>query len=74
MLPRLPTVRPGKGRPLPSPLPVPSLPPACLTTGFDESNSLSGWDLPQPAGQREGFPSRGEQEQNKISSGPRLER
>lgn len=28
----------------------PSL-PACLTTGFDESNSLSGWDLPQPAGQ-----------------------
>lgn len=35
----------------------PSL-PACLTTGFDESNSLSGWDLPQPAGQRQGFPWR----------------
>lgn len=38
----------------------PSL-PACLTTGLDESNSLSGWDLPRPAGQREGFPCRSSQ-------------
>lgn len=39
-----------------------SLPPSPgLTTGFDESNPLSGWDLPQPAGQREGFPCRSRQ-------------
>lgn len=42
------------------PRPAPArclLPPSPrLTTGFDESNPLSGWDLPQPAGQREGFP------------------
>ena len=38
----------------------PSL-PVCLTTGLDESNSLSGWDLPKPAGQREGFPCRSSQ-------------
>lgn len=46
------------------PRPAPArclLPPSCLTTGFDESNSLSEWDLPQPAGQRQGFPCRSRQ-------------
>lgn len=47
------------------PRPAPArclLPPSPgLTTGFDESNPLSGWDLPQPAGQREGFPCRSRQ-------------
>lgn len=50
----------------------PSL-PACLTTGFDESNSLSGWVLPQPAGQREGFPCRSNRATSAVGLGWRGE-
>lgn len=61
--PGLPTSRLGSVRPPPSLLPAPSLPAACFTAGFDESNSLSGWDLPQPAGQGEGCRSRRHRQQ-----------
>ncbi|XP_058299649.1 rho guanine nucleotide exchange factor 19 [Hylobates moloch] len=37
---------------------------------FDESNSLSGWDLHQPAGQREGFPCRNSQTASAVGLGP----